>query len=166
MSQRGGTSFLLPPTSRLRSVAPAYSYSIPFFLASFHTLFIASCSNMPNQPRNEDEPDFKGPTFEREHQDLIDAGLMAALAITSLQTIHRANQRKSVSPKKEKDKKLSSPEQKRKNKQTYSTNNKRRTKNKPFGKSTRRTKQSTPRSPTTQYPQSQLSCPLTQLYAN
>jgi hypothetical protein len=49
---------------------------------------------MPNQPRNEDEPDFEGPTFECERQDLIDAGLTAALAITSLQTIHHANQRK------------------------------------------------------------------------
>jgi hypothetical protein len=42
----------------------------------------------------EEEPDFEGPTFERERQDLIDAGLTAALAITSLQTIHHANQRK------------------------------------------------------------------------
>jgi hypothetical protein len=42
----------------------------------------------------EEELDFEGPTFERERQDLIDAGLTAALAITSLQTIHRANQRK------------------------------------------------------------------------
>ena len=90
MSQRGGARLLLPPTSRLRSVAPAYSYSIPFFLASSH-LTAALCANMPNL---KDEPDFKGPTFKRERQDLIEAGLTAALAITSLQTIHRANKRK------------------------------------------------------------------------
>ena len=90
MSQRGGARLLLPPTSRLRSVAPAYSYSIPFFLASSH-LSAPLRANMPNL---EDEPDFEGPTFERERQDLIEAGLTAALAITSLQTIHRANKRK------------------------------------------------------------------------
>ena len=47
---------------------------------------------MLNQPHNEDEPDFEGPAFECERQDLIDTGLTAALAITSLQTIHCANQ--------------------------------------------------------------------------
>ena len=49
---------------------------------------------MPIQLHNDNEPDFEGPTFEREHQDLIDTDLMAALGITLLQTIHRANQRK------------------------------------------------------------------------
>ena len=49
---------------------------------------------MPIQLHNDNEPDFEGPTFERERQDLIDTDLTAALGITLLQTIHRANQRK------------------------------------------------------------------------
>ncbi|KAH0831392.1 hypothetical protein J3R83DRAFT_14057 [Lanmaoa asiatica] len=49
---------------------------------------------MPDEPIFENEPDFEGPNFARERQDLINAGLTPALAITSLQTIFRSNKRK------------------------------------------------------------------------
>ncbi|KAH0833823.1 hypothetical protein J3R83DRAFT_10986 [Lanmaoa asiatica] len=49
---------------------------------------------MPDEPIFENEPDFEGPNFACERQDLINAGLTPALAITSLQTIFHSNKRK------------------------------------------------------------------------
>ncbi|KAF8437212.1 hypothetical protein L210DRAFT_3647514 [Boletus edulis BED1] len=49
---------------------------------------------MPNQLPQEPLPDFAGPEYDGDRQDLTDAGLSPADAVTCLRTMHLAQQKK------------------------------------------------------------------------